>query len=221
MNRRLALLTASALILSFSSVASAKGFRATKKQQRDVAVVKRKIQRSKLNPAAKAKAIKAIERAQAKLKTSSDPHLRLYTRLNRYESTLVFGTGGGKSLTLYFRGQKGGDVKMFQDFGHSRHIFRARSLSPELTIAYRGRVDNKNNFLTTNAYRLMSKSSARPTFLTERLWNNIYYGQKAGLVPQLESAMLGKPRGLDLSRGKVRLAPKAPRQVLEGNDRGE
>ncbi|MBT8496390.1 MAG: hypothetical protein KJO07_25310 [Deltaproteobacteria bacterium] len=213
---RLVLLTAAAALMALSTTASAKGLRTTKKQKAQIAVAKRKIQRSKLDPAAKNKVLKAISRAENKLKTSSDPHLRLHTSSNRYESTLVFGTGGSKSLTVYFRPQKGGDVKVFQEFGNSRQIFRARSLSPDLTIAYRGRVDYKNNNTISSAYRLMTSKSKRPAFLTEKLWKNIYYGGKGReLIPQLETVMLGKPRGLDLSRGKVRVAPNAPRRTVE------
>lgn len=215
MNYRLIVIAAAVALLGSS--AHANRFKATKTQKNKIAVVKRKIQRSKLDPAAKNKVLKAIAKAEGKLKkTDAGPGVRIHASSNRYESTLVFGTAWGKSLTVRFRPQKGGDLQVFQEFGNSRQIFRARALSPELTVAYRGRVDYKNNNTISSAYRLMSKKSSRPAFLTEKLWKNIYYGGNgSNLVPQLETVMLGKPRGLDLSRGKVRLAPNAPNRTVE------
>ena len=219
-----------ALILGLSSVAEAKTFRVLKGQQRDISRFQRAVSRSTLHPRVKQKVLKTLARAEKSVVKSKADYKRVHTQVTRYGGTLVFAPAWGRSITLRYYTRNGNSransIEIFDNGTRSRSAFRAKQLSPQLTLMYRGRLSDghPHNFPAkeTSAFRLYTDNRQRSTGLTTKLGQSLLWSSAVSgrpLVSQLGPMMSGTaPKGLKVTRsGKVRVLDQAPPVQVEQN----
>jgi hypothetical protein len=197
------------LIFGLTSLAHAKKLRVLKGQQRDIARFQRAVSKSALHPEVKRKVLRTISKAQNAVISSKANYQRVYTRVTRYGGTLVFQPAWGRDITLHYHGSgnsRARNIEIFDNRKGARSAFRARVLSPQLTLMYRGRLSN-DYAKETSAYRLYTDNRKRSTGLTTKLGQQLLWGGNDGyrsLVSQLEPMMAGSaPKGLTAGRNNT------------------
>ena len=217
------------LILGLASTAGAREFRVLKGQQRDIAKFERAVSRSALHPRVKKRVLSTIARAKRSVTQSKADYKRVYTRVNRYGGTLVFQPAWGRAITLEYSASgnsRARNIAVFDRGGRSSVTFRAKLLSDQLTVMFRGRLHggHANPGKETLRYRLYTQNRQRSTAVTQKLGQSLfrgngYAGQLRQLVSQLEPMMAGSaPKGLKVTRSfNVRALNQAPPVTVENN----
>lgn len=219
---------ACALILGLASTAGARELRVLKGQQHDIARFERAISRGSLHPQVKKRVLRTLARARRAVTTSGADYKRIHTRVTRYGGTLVFQPAWGRDITLRYYApgnSRARSVEVFENSQRSSSSYKAKAVSGQLTVMFRGRLQggHANPGKETERYRLYTSNRQRSTAVTQKLgqsllWGNGHAGQLQRLVSQLEPIMAGTaPRGLEVTRHlNVRPLDQAP-PVTVGN----
>ncbi len=200
------LIISCAIIVATSSTAGAKEFRVLQRQNADIARFQRGIKRSDMHPKVKQKIVKSIERANNALLNSNASYKRLNTRVTKNGGELNFSSSWDRTTKIQSSAGSMQNVTIFNNSKNASWTYRAKYLSPKLTLVAKSYLKggHANPTKETSRYSLLhSQDGKRSTLITTQLAEKLFFGGHGDvkrLVSQIESMMAGGivPKGLDL-----------------------